>query len=698
MRNRLLLLGAWLILILSTTLIIFNICLNSDALLLAEVSRDLFSLGGAWQDWRLNPSPSYFPQMPLYFLAYKFFPLITDRSLFVTIIEALLIAASSIWLAKKIKRDLSVQAKVILILLVSFVSLTTVKANLLMYFSRINYHVSSLLFALLSLGCLLQYLTTSRKFYWVLLIIWAMLAIPSDMIYFVSFYLTAVVVLALGILLLHYKYDFPSLKRRFIFSLIALFIGFLLGKLLNFFLTYNAPLDASYAPESAGNSLAAIMHATYNSFRLDNKYTFILSLLIVVSLAYLVIILFKSLQGKYQQSANQQEIGYILAGFHFKSVEDCKLGFAGLFLIFLLPINMLCLIFAGHGDLSAYRYYIVPIALIFIQTIVNLDRSLKIERSRFISIFLFLMFILFSVIIVLTAIRSLKDGSLQSYRIGVHGGDNYIFSVATCLEQLDNNPVPLRSGVAEYWHARATTLFLKKHNYVLDVRGFGSLRPTFWMATKGPLLYPNKYQVYYNFVILIKDKALATVWNNFSPDVMGKVLPKGYISYPCPNDKTFEIWVYPGNELNNLMQANVSQFLFERNETKRANWLGMQLPSEIGQVVETARVASSKKDKTGFLTLGPSIDLEKGKYRISIYYSAEGVDARQPVGVWSIGKFDDPKQQIILAKGNFSTQTRNSVITTDVEILQNKLYNAEVRTWFSGQGNLIVSSILIEKL
>ena len=696
MYNRFLLLSAWLILILSTSLIIFNMSINSDGLIFADLFRNFLSLGGTWQNWRLNPSPSYFLEMPLYFLAYKLFPLLTDRSLFVTMIEAILIASVNIWLAKVIKHDLSVRAKVALILLVSFVSLTSANSGLLMYFSKTNYHISALVFGILSLGCLVQYLATARWLYAALLIIWVALAIPSDMVYFISFYLTAILILGLGLLFFYFKYNFPLLKYRFIKSLIILIIGFLVGKLLNMLLTYNAPLTVGIDFKSEGDSFAYIIHATFNSFKFDNKYTLMFSLLVLASLAYLVVMLCRSFSIKYKKMDIVQTRDEILFGVHFNSIVDYKLVFVGLFLVLLLPINMGCLIIASHGDLAVYRYYMLPLALIFIQTVVNLDRSPKLQ-GWLTTLFLWILVIVFAIIINATAKIFLPNEGLKNHRLGVFG-DNDIFRLTQCIEQLDNTgTIPLRSGVAEYWHARSVKLFLKKHNFIADVKGFGDLHPSFWMATKDPFLYPKRYQIYYNFVILIKDKPLSLAWNDFSPETIGKLLPKGYINYVCPNDANFEIWVYPGNELNKFMEANISQFLFARDEVKYVNWLGMQLPTQVGYVVNTALVANSKTSHAGFVTLGPSVNLRKGKYIISIHYSANFVNPNFPTGIWRIGKFDDHKQRIILAQGEFLNR-QNAVITVTIQILSRTLYGTEIRTWFSGLGNLKIDSISIEKL
>jgi hypothetical protein len=339
-----------------------------------------------------------------------------------------------------------------------------------------------------------------------------------------------------------------------------------------------------------------------------------------------------------------------------------------------------------------------PLTLIFIQATLNLDRSALLRRL-FSVVFLWLILITFSIIIVLTAVKNLKNDSLHSYRLGIQSLGNDVLGVTHCLEQLDGNPIVLRSGVAEYWHARPVTLFLKKHNYILNITGVaGDLHPLFWLATKDPMLHPNKYHVYYNFVIIIKDKILGPLAYDFTPENLGKVLPKNYNNYACPNDPRFEIWVYTGNELNDLIQANVSEFFFDRDEVKQANWLGMQLPGKVGQVIGTARVANSKNDRAGFLTLGPSIGLHRGRYRINIHYSANNTNVSQANSIWKIGKFIDPSQQITLAQGEFP-KGKNSLITVDINVSQRTLDSTEVRVWFSGHGgDLKISSISIEKL
>jgi hypothetical protein len=452
---------------------------------------------------------------------------------------------------------------------------------------------------------------------------------------------------------------------------------------------------------------------------------------VVIALIYLIILFFKSLRVNSQHQGIQQETNEMVIGFNIKTLEDYKIGFVGLFLIFLLPINMGCLIFASHGDLDVYRYYMFPLSLIFIQATLNLDRSPLLRRKLSI-VFLWLILIIFSIIIVLTAVKNLKNNSLSSFRQGMQSqSGNDILGVTHCLEQLDGNPISLHSGIAGYWHARAVTLFLKKHNYILNVLGFGDVHPAFWIATKDPLLHPNKYQVYYNFVIVIKDPILGPATYDFTPSTLSKILPRPYTSYVCSTDPRFEIWVYKGSELNDLMQANISQFLFDQHETKQVNWLGIQLPGKVGQVVGNARIANSKNDQAGYLTLGPSFSstkkgaapftisnttgfyipsfsldkgisipslvLKKSNYKISIHYSANEVKINQASGGWEIGKFADVARPIIFAHGEFPPRN-NSTIKVLLEIFQKKMENIEIRTWFSGHGGLKIYSISIEKL
>ncbi|MGB6975931.1 MAG: hypothetical protein WBE18_00505 [Gammaproteobacteria bacterium] len=694
--KRILLLSAWVTLGFATLLIIFATAFNSDSIFVETVSRDLFSLGGAWHDWRFIPSPSFFPEMMLYFLAYKLFPFVGDRSLFISVIEALLIGGVAIWLAKKIKQDLSVQAKVCLLALVTFVSLVAANSGMMMYFSKNNNHISSLLFFMLSLGFLIQYLTTARKFYLVLLLIAAIIAIPCDMIYVISFQAPAFIVLTLILLVLQYKYDFPVLKKRVFIGLLTLIVAFPLGKLLSSFLAPNndaTTFGANHNPVAIGRSLAIFIQAAYDSLLPDNKYTFTFSILLIIAFIYIVILFLKGLLVKYEKAVAEPSTYNLWIGFNIKSADDYKLAFCGLFLIVLLLFNVGGIILEGVGDPQFYRYFMAPMAFIFILAVINLDRKVRFIRSKYSYLLLFGVLAVFWVLGAITIIKDLKGKNLLDYRIGFHTGGDYAGDVTHCLEQLDNKPIHLRSGVGEYWRAHSVTNFLKNKNFILAVNGGGKgdFRPYFWLATKGPVVHPDRYHIYYNFVIL---NTFSDPGVNFSLNADGKYLPSGYSRHICPNIP-FEIWVYAGNQLDNFMRASNSQFLFERGEVNQVTWVGLQLPGKIGRTVGNARVANSKEDSAGVLALGPSVTLPKGKYTIDIHYSANNANPNQAVGTWSVGKYDDPNQLITLAKGSFPQA--QDVISIDIDIPQKKLYGVSVRVWFTGQGSLTISSIVIKK-
>ncbi|HEV2610854.1 MAG TPA: DUF6311 domain-containing protein [Noviherbaspirillum sp.] len=120
------------------------------------------------------------------------------------------------------------------------------------------------------------------------------------------------------------------------------------------------------------------------------------------------------------------------------------------------------------------------------------------------------------------------------------------------------------------------------------------------------------------------------------------------------------------------------------------------LPTQIGQLQESQLVASSMS-QVGYLSYGPYLFLERGKYRFTLRY-ASSMDLTAVVGNWDVVLKDSANMLRTIdagalygtlsgqgtVDGNFSVEDRGQIL--------------EVRTFFLGKSDLRIKDLSIEKL
>ena len=185
------LLGSFLVLILASWLLYFRIQFQSDILFLDDLATDLFLYGGAWKDWKLSIAPAYIPDIILYFFGYMIFPSIPLRIFFVTACQALILSILALWLARKIRPQLSVNATALIILMVAFSSLVASRSGMWLFFNSTNNHISSLLLSFLSLGLILVFFKRPNLITAILIVGVGSIAKSSSAIFLICFTLPA---------------------------------------------------------------------------------------------------------------------------------------------------------------------------------------------------------------------------------------------------------------------------------------------------------------------------------------------------------------------------------------------------------------------------------------------------------------------------------------------------------------------------
>lgn len=285
---------SFLALFFATSLLWFRIQLHSDILHWEALARDLFDLGGKWSDWRFPPAPAYFPETLLYFLTYKILPNSYYRVFFISVAQVFMLLTAVIWTSKQIYPQISIRAREVVILLLTFVTFTAANSGMWLYFYSNSTHFSSILFSLICLGLIIRFYEKPSLLCAIYLTLINTIAPASTAIYLINFLIPAIVT-ALFLLIMGKFTHYSWINRNKILSILGILsISFLLFFFINPLITLNKPLEGKMPLtfKGARDSFNLFLNNTANAFSFDNGFTFTLSTLILLSLCFLIYILF----------------------------------------------------------------------------------------------------------------------------------------------------------------------------------------------------------------------------------------------------------------------------------------------------------------------------------------------------------------------------------------------------------------------
>lgn len=707
---------AWILILLCTALLYFKVALTSDTLIYQDLFDDLFRYGGHWSDWRLNADPDYFPDLFLYFIAYWLFKTPTACLFFVTMIQAILVGLSGLWLATKIRPMISSEAKIVLLLSVAFTSLVASNSHMEIYYNYSNTHVSSFLCTLLSLGLLISYLEIGKRATLILLCILCAIGIVDDPLFLVSFYATALVLLSSLTIAACFYPVLHTYRTRFLWSIVSVAVSYPMAAVLNSLITFNNPLAQRIplTPDAFINALNIFENSICNLFFPFNLLIFLFTSLIILGLVHLSFLFFRQL--RFVPQSRKWFVNVL-----FPPIHASSFAFAAAFLALLIPINLSAIIVSGGNmDVWGYRYLMFPIALVMLMTIINLDRiQAFVLKSTFFLKCLMLALLIGSGITLLTDLHLLpKTIELTVPPLGFAAGlesERDVPQLVTCLKQIEQSGVKLNSGFAlNNSYGRGIAMQLSKKTYI----SFIQFSPSFWMANIGLYLHPQHYHINYNFII-VSPFGFAppiTIWqtpfirvNTLFYNVAKAFYPTGYKRFSCANTNT-EIWVYPDTRLNDFIQPIIDITLFAKGKIKEISWYASDLFGDIGKKQGSERIAQPP-DQAGYVLYNRATgehfgefntaSYTPGKYRVTIYYSAENKQDNEPIGRWYIAKTIyplKPVQKDLIVYDGLLPAAKNGMVSVEFTIPSKGIKTNQVLVWYSGHGQLILKKMVIERL
>lgn len=544
--------AAWLCLVMASLLMFIRVYANSDTLFLDDVARDLFTYGGHWADWTLVAAPAYLPDMLLYFISYPLFPSAILRIFFVTLCQVAILTSLCLWLAHKIRPQLSSYGKIGIILGLAFVSLVAAHSGMWLYFYSTNNHFGALAGSLLVLGLLLNFLENPRWLLAIAIIIFAGFAKASSAVFVICFTIPALIACIIPLVTCWHKQPIAHYRQR-LFAVIGIILASeLMARIIDWFLTYHSPM-AGRVPitiDRAVYAFSLFLKAGIAAFSLHNYFSFTLSVLIIISFIYLIFMLFYRLDFYIKNHALYTTIPVTQP--HDRTNLNWRFSVVAWFLALCLPINLLgAIISGGFVDMYGYRYFIFPFALALLLTLLSIDNlfskyNILLTRASqlIILLFLFLCYHCLAASYGLFKHKSLSD----IITFGLN--DRPEFHVAECLNKLSAQGINLQAEISDYWYARGVSLFLKNKNPIDPDMNNLILYPL--ALTYGPFLHSQLYPSrIYNFVIMYNDDTQEQF--RFTPQIVGPLLPRGYKIYTCPGTNA-QIWYYPNNDLNSTLK------------------------------------------------------------------------------------------------------------------------------------------------
>lgn len=660
-------------------LLLFKVNLHSDLLFLDSVAVDLFVHGGAWSNWKITPAAAYFPDMLAYVIAYFLFPYPPERIVFVSMVQAFLLAWACMYLARVIKPSFSKNAKMAVLMATSAVVLVASHSSMWLFFDSTNNHFASLFFPLLCFSWLLLYIKKTSLTTLLLIISGVAIGTASTSIFTISFTAPALLFLAGCIVILRAQRTFRQSAFKLAAAIVA---GHVVSSLLQRILLSHNALEGRplFTLEAAQNSIKAFISATRVTFGPENIYTLALAIFLAAAFICVVIDWILSVRISVIQSPLRSTFAEVqVVG------KNSAYTFSVAFLILALPVNIMgAVLSGGFGDDWGYRYFTFPITLGLLLCLIMFDYKSAFDTARA----FFLGLLVFSALTIL-GILSVKPLMLNTGRTSVNDvaksgvkGPGDI--VGECIHREANAGFVFEAGIGDFWNARGLSYKTEKGLYILPVINDGT--PFFHMMTLGPLLNPQKYGIRrYNFVAMRKSGTTSTF--DDKPETLGRVLPPPARIVSCADSDT-ELWLYSDSALDTAVRKTAHHFLGREGILREYEMVGNELPGTVGKVQDRSRVAEASKDAAGYLSYGPYIAVPPGRYQVVIAYTST-----ESGNKWDAGRFNIPEKSVKLAEGTlpagngklmFSFQTGKSVS------------DFEIRTWFGGRGRLAIHSIRLQ--
>jgi hypothetical protein len=147
-----------------------------------------------------------------------------------------------------------------------------------------------------------------------------------------------------------------------------------------------------------------------------------------------------------------------------------------------------------------------------------------------------------------------------------------------------------------------------------------------------------------------------------------------------------------------LIYNNNNLYVYQVDKNHKSESLytinARELPSQIGIIDGNSRKADSQRDKSGYLTFGPYIELLAGNYKFNILYESSQNNNIE-VGFWDIAI----NQEVINQDKIYGTNSKEINLILQFTIPESSNKNiVEIRNYYNGTGDLTIKNLTITRV
>jgi len=473
----------------------FSMLFNADSLYLPTLLDNLLYGHGAWKDWTLPPAPYFFPDLPLYFIAY----VITKDVYLAHFIFALLQGLLVLFFLYGINRLFFSRTQALLhSVLVLALMYLSVLGHPTIHAIVSGHHFGAFLAILMGLYVFARWLDVDGRSHSlsIILIILIGLTVASDKLFIVQFVLPLILTITILRLLT------VTTNRVFLLTFVVATSGLILGYLLH---ALWVPNPTGFSPEFGFQYLAA-------NFPIIAKLFYkVISKHIVYGLIFMT---FYGL------------LVYSLTRFLFSRFDQNKsFLFISLLLFLICAVNVLVVAFS---NLTINFRYFIPVLFIPLLLLPLLLIMMKPKHQ-------ILMYFPHTALV----ITFLLMGSHFYEKLSNHQlHSSYYPKAIQCFDDFINS-TKARHGVAQYWDAKRTAL-LSKNNvsiaaYTTDIYAYNWISTTQWQKSRYDfvLIRNQKYKQYQLDLELLKQLSPKQISHEFKCGLFSiHYFPQGLYTEP----------------------------------------------------------------------------------------------------------------------------------------------------------------------
>jgi hypothetical protein len=522
-----------------------KIYFNSDSLFLEFLRNDI-ATGGSWSDWKLTVAPNFFPDALSYFLVALFTKDIGLRFHLTMVLQILwILGAILLYVRSYLTRlDWVVLTAVIsifnLILVVSLFS-----SNWMFLVIGTSNHTAALIAPLLLMSFMKSWLWKPRFMMIVVITVLNFLAIASTSVYIITFLTPLMIYLILKLISDYRHHSFGSLTKHFILFFALLISTLFFGVFRNIIVPNLETTERLNI--SAKGVLTSIISLvlSFDTIIFGGNILVLISFLLISSLCAIFTLyaykygLSKESNSLYLSLISNQEFSGTLKRIYF-TMGSFLTTFVG------------AILSGGLIDNYGLRYFIFPITLVILLALEWILKKSSLDTSVFlVSSFSIVCSFLLIVFFSSNQQRYEKYNyvQLQSWAVA-----NEPKELAQCINEINQRyPSKLRSGVADYWYARATVFWLSNNQKIIPVKR--NLSPFYWMESSETF---ESVEEKINFLVVDQGGLEKGFGISLELGLANESSPS--LVFPCPRARA-KIFYFEGSKFNDFIRQRINSEL-----------------------------------------------------------------------------------------------------------------------------------------